>query len=218
MISQMLETIAETRMYRKLALIALGANLSSLAGSPSESLLFSLKLLCDIDGTELHAVSRFYETPAFPPGSGPDYVNACAALKTGLEPEALLAELHAIESRLGRRRDNGRWGARGIDLDLLAVAALVVPNETVQDAWRALPLEQQMLRAPDQLILPHPRLQDRAFVLAPLADIAPNWHHPCTGLSVTQMLAALPAADRESVRIVLDKPGQGGQKAASPLI
>ncbi|MFV0408891.1 MAG: 2-amino-4-hydroxy-6-hydroxymethyldihydropteridine diphosphokinase [Paracoccus sp. (in: a-proteobacteria)] len=213
----MLETIAETRMYRKLALIALGANLSSLAGSPSESLLFALRLFCDIDGAELHAVSRFYETPAFPPGSGPDYVNACAALKTELEAEALLAELHAIESRLGRSRDNGRWGARGIDLDLLAVAGEVFPNEVVQNTWRALPFDQQMQREPDQLILPHPRLQDRAFVLVPLADIAPGWRHPRIGLSVAQMLAALPAADRESVQIILDKPGQSGHEFASPL-
>jgi 2-amino-4-hydroxy-6-hydroxymethyldihydropteridine diphosphokinase len=75
----------------------------------------------------------------------------------------------------------------------------VLPDAATQDRWRLLPSEAQIGSTPDQLILPHPRMQDRAFVLVPLADVAPDWVHPRTGLSVRQMLAALPAEDRDAV-------------------
>ena len=89
---------------------------------------------------------------------------------------------------------------RTLDLDLLAWGDSVLPDSATQDSWRALPPEAQVRAVPDGLILPHPRLQDRAFVLVPLADVAPDWVHPRTGLTVRQMLAALPAADRDAVK------------------
>ncbi len=89
---------------------------------------------------------------------------------------------------------------RTLDIDLLAMGDSVLPDTKTQDSWRALAPEAQIRTTPDQLILPHPRLQDRAFVLVPLADVAPDWVHPRTGLTVLQMLDALPAADREAVK------------------
>ncbi len=168
----------------------------------------------------MRAVSRFYATPAFPAGSGPDYINACALLQSRLPGPDLLALLHRIEADLGRRRNGARWAARGIDLDLLALEDQVAPDAAGQDLWRALPPERQRIEAPAELILPHPRLQDRAFVLVPLADIAPGWRHPRLGLTVAQMLAALPAADRQSVKVRLDKPPSSRQitGSASDLI
>lgn len=205
-------------MSHNLALIALGSNLSSSAGYPNVTLRAALVACAQLPGLRLRAVSRFYATPAFPAGSGPDYVNACAALETALPPEDLLAALHGIEAALGRRRDGTRWGARAIDLDLLACGTAVAPDESVQDAWRALPPDRQRVETPDRLILPHPRLQDRAFVLVPLADIAPGWRHPRTGQSVARMLAALPPAERASVRLLLDNPRGTDQITVSPLI
>lgn len=184
----------------RIALVALGGNLPVSAGDSSVILRAALAELAG-RGMDLCAVSRFFRTPAFPPGAGPDYVNAAAALRTALPPEAVLAALHAIEAGLGRVRER-RWGARTLDLDLLAMDDLVLPDAATQAEWRGLDPEQQRVLAPERLILPHPRLQDRAFVLVPLAEIAPQWRHPATGQSVAAMLAALPAADKAAIRPV----------------
>ena len=179
-------------------LIALGGNLPSDAGQPAQTLVAALSDIAAA-GVTVRAVSRFYDTPCFPPGAGPDYVNAAAHLRCDLDATALLALLHRIEARFGRQRVQ-RWGMRTLDLDLLAAGDLVLPDAATQAAWRDLPPAAQTQTTPDRLILPHPRLQDRAFVLVPLADIAPAWVHPLTGQSVAQMCAALPAAARDAVR------------------
>jgi 2-amino-4-hydroxy-6-hydroxymethyldihydropteridine diphosphokinase len=127
-------------------------------------------------------------------------LNAAAAYSVAdtLRAEDVLALLHAVEGRHGRARAQ-RWGARTLDLDLLALGDLVLPDAATQDLWRALPPDRQRIEAPRQVILPHPRLQDRAFVLVPLADVAPDWRHPRTGLTTRAMLAALPAEARAEV-------------------
>lgn len=128
-------------------------------------------------------------------------MNAALAVSTLLEPQALLDLLHKIEAEAGRVREV-RWGARTLDLDLIAVDGVILPDAARQREWRALPPERQGKIAPDRLILPHPRLQDRAFVLIPLADICPGWHHPATGESLRDMLAALPEADKAAIQPV----------------
>lgn len=183
--------IDTTRRQEIVALVALGANLSSLAGGPAATLCEALHRL-GAAGLPARRISRFWCTPAHPPGSGPDYVNAAAMLETGgRDAGAVLATLHGVEAALGRVRDGGRWQARGIDLDLLALGDTVLPDAAGQDRWRSLPPDRQARETPGMLILPHPRLQDRGFVLAPLAEIAPGWVHPRLGLTVAAMLAAL---------------------------
>lgn len=184
-------------MFNTTILIALGANLYRDGVSPAHTFVCAFDEMVN-EGLRLRAVSRFFRSPAFPAGSGPDYVNACAMAQTTLTPDAALAALHRIEARLGRVRQ-GRWGARGIDLDLLAAGDAVLPDPATQAHWRALPLEEQMRLAPDRLILPHPRLADRAFVLIPLAEIAPAWRHPVSGMTVAQMAAALPEAEKAAL-------------------
>lgn len=181
----------------KTALVALGANLPHDDQLPVETLAAAIRAMTD-EGFDAVVQSRFYRTPCFPAGAGPDYVNAALRATWAGDAAAALAALHRIEARFGRSRES-RWGARTLDLDLIALDDSVLPDATVQAAWAALPAARQAQETPDRLILPHPRLQDRAFVLVPLADVAPDWRHPVTRRSTLQMLAALPEALRAEV-------------------
>jgi 2-amino-4-hydroxy-6-hydroxymethyldihydropteridine diphosphokinase len=125
-------------------------------------------------------------------------MNAAARFRWSDTPEALLALLHEIEASLGRTR-GARWGARIIDLDLVAMGDAVRPDAATQSRWAALPMERAAVDLPDRLILPHPRLAERSFVLMPLADVAPDWRHPVTGQSTTEMLAHRPAEERAAI-------------------
>ena len=184
---------------RQSALVALGANLPQEGQDPRVTLEKALSDLAAAGAVPM-LTSRMYRTPCFPKGAGPDYVNAAAALTVppGWDAARLLALLHEVEHRHGRTRET-RWGMRTLDLDLIAMGDWVLPDLPTWTQWHDLPLTEQARSAPDRLILPHPRLQDRAFVLVPLADVAADWRHPVTGRSVAEMLAALPDADRAEV-------------------
>lgn len=158
-------------------LIALGANLPSNVGSPRATLEAALRSLAQ-EGGDIVARSRFYQSSPVPKSDQPDYLNAVAAIKSQLDPPALLAVLGAIETRFGRRRGE-RNAARSLDLDLIAF------DDLIRDV------------AP---ILPHPRMHERAFVLLPLAEVAPIWVHPRLRLSVAALIQALPPAARAECR------------------
>jgi len=179
------------------AVIALGANLNLREHGPKVTLQRALDAILR-QGVVIRSVSRFYETPCFPAGAGPDYVNAAALIQTEKTPVELLHLLHEIEREFGRERVQ-RWGMRTLDLDLVSYGDLIRPDRAEYDRWLAMAPEAQKQQAPDQLILPHPRLQDRAFVLVPMADVAPDWRHPVLGRTVTEMLSDLPAADVAAV-------------------
>jgi len=179
------------------ALIALGGNMPSEKGAAAVTLRLALARL-EAHGCALQAVSRFFSTPCFPPGAGPDFVNAAAVVTCRGGAEDMLALLHEVEAEFGRERVT-RWGQRTLDLDLIAMGDAVLPDVETYGMWRDLPPDEQGTRAPDRLILPHPRLQDRGFVLVPLADVAPDWRHPVLGQSVTEMLAALPEEERAQI-------------------
>jgi 2-amino-4-hydroxy-6-hydroxymethyldihydropteridine diphosphokinase len=153
-------------------LIALGANLPGPAGQPSRALNHALGKL-EGKGVKIRRVSSLYETPAWPDPADPAFVNAVAAVETALQPVELLALLHDVETEMGRLRSVPN-APRTLDLDLLDHDGRVMEGEVV---------------------LPHPRLAERSFVLVPLAEIAPDWHHPVTGQGVQEMLAALPDRD-----------------------
>jgi 2-amino-4-hydroxy-6-hydroxymethyldihydropteridine diphosphokinase len=187
------------RFMEQRALIALGANLPFDGMSPAETLRKALASMVAND-LQVVAKSRFYQTPCFPAGAGPDYVNGACSVRISAEtsPQSVLETLHRVENQYGRKRSQ-RWGMRTLDLDLIAFGDSVVPDATTQNAWRTLPLADQKRAAPDQLILPHPRLQDRPFVLVPLADVAADWRHPILGTTVAEMVQALAPAAREAI-------------------
>lgn len=158
------------------AAIALGSNIDSADASRADHLHAALAALNDPPGTRVLARSDFIQTAPVGPIPQDQYLNAAAILETTLTPEALLARLLDIERTRGRdRAREGRWGPRTLDLDLLLFDDLIVDQPG--------------------LTIPHPRLTERAFVLIPLAQIAPSWIVPgeaASGRSVAQLLAALP--------------------------
>ena len=179
-------------------LLGIGANLDSHFRSPESTIR---RAIASLGSKEIRVVrqSPLYQTPCFPVGAGPDYVNAVVEVETRLGPEQILATLHTLEAEFGRERD-GRWAGRTLDIDLLACGDLVAPDVETVTQWINLDLDAQKVEAPDQLLLPHPRIQDRGFVLIPLADIAPDWRHPLFGKTVSELLQELSPADRADIR------------------
>lgn len=182
---------------KPLYLIALGSNLNFEGGGPETILKEALKAL-ELRGFVIRACSRFFNTPAFPVGSGPNFVNAAASVGfEGTAPQ-VLAQLHDVEAQMGRAR-TVRWGARTLDLDLIAAGSQVLPDAKTYQYWHDLPLEVQKTTVPPELILPHPRLAERAFVLVPLLEVAPEWCHPVSGQSVRDMRDSLSERERSEV-------------------
>lgn len=159
--------------------IGVGANLPSAYGSPRETCERAVQALAAA-GLRIAARSRWYESAPVPMSGQPWYVNGVIAVETDAKPKELLALLHKVESAFGRVRRE-RNEARVLDLDLLAYDEMVLPEG---------------LEGP---ILPHPRLQDRAFVLLPLAELAPHWRHPANGESIGDLIARLDPSQQTRV-------------------
>ncbi|MEM0989959.1 MAG: 2-amino-4-hydroxy-6-hydroxymethyldihydropteridine diphosphokinase [Pseudomonadota bacterium] len=173
------------------AIVALGANQPLGDRTPVETLDLALARLDGCVGMRISARSRWYRTPAFPAGSGPDFVNGAATLETDLLATEVLAAMHAIEGDLGRRRRE-RWAPRTCDLDLLGLGDTVLPDAETARRWMSLSDAEAQADAADRLILPHPRMQTRAFVLVPVCDVAPDWQHPLLGKTAREMRDELP--------------------------
>jgi 2-amino-4-hydroxy-6-hydroxymethyldihydropteridine diphosphokinase len=156
-------------------LIGLGANLPDERYGPPRATLEAALAALSREGVRVVGISRWYESVPVPASDQPNYVNAVARIETALGPEPLLELLHAIEAAFGRERSVAN-AARTIDLDLLDWNGEVRSGRPV---------------------LPHPRMSVRAFVLRPLADVAPGWRHPVSGDRVEDLLARAP--DRADV-------------------
>lgn len=148
------------------ALIALGGNV----GDVRATFASAVPAICDLTGARLVARSSDYATPPWGDEQQPPFVNACIAIETLLDPHALLQALHDVEKAHGRDRlQETRWGPRTLDLDLLAYNDLTIEERG--------------------LILPHPRLFQRAFVLVPLAEIAAD--RPINGRTAAEALETI---------------------------
>lgn len=151
-------------------LISLGANMPGPCGSPRETLAAVPAALAK-RGIKVTSISRQWLTAPVPMSADPWYHNAVAVVETKLTPEGLIQALKDTEQAMGRA-DFTQNAPRALDLDLIAYDDVVLSTQS--------------------LYLPHPRLQERAFVLLPLMEIAPDWAHPVSGKSVSQMIKALP--------------------------
>ncbi len=161
------ERIGMVRRMSDSILVSVGANLPGPGGrSALESCEWAVARVAAVPGLALMARSRWWRTAPVPPSGQPDYVNGALRLQGEADPAALLAMLHAIEAEGGRVRGAVN-GARTLDLDLLGMDGLVRPGPG--------------------LVLPHPRLHERGFVLAPLNEVAPGWVHPLLGLRVAEL-------------------------------
>lgn len=152
-----------------LSAIALGSNL----GDSRKILEAALKNLDQTPGITVKAYSSWYKTaPVGPPQ--PDYLNGCAILSVQQSPQELLETLLGVERDFGRVRLE-RWGPRTLDLDLLLFDNLILETPNLQ--------------------IPHPRMTQRAFVLLPLAEIAPHWIEPVSGMAIAQLFYQLHCSD-----------------------
>ena len=153
------------------AFVGLGSNLGNdrngIFESPKQQLLNAIQSIDNQTTIHLLRTSHFYQTQAIGPGDQPDYINAAIKIETSLSANQLLLALQNIENQQGRVRTE-RWGARTLDLDILVFDQLIENSE--------------------QLILPHPRAHERAFVLAPLNDLDPNLVIPKRG-NISSLLA-----------------------------
>jgi 2-amino-4-hydroxy-6-hydroxymethyldihydropteridine diphosphokinase len=160
---------------RHAAWISLGSNL----GDRGSNLRDALRALAAAPGVAVVAVSSFHETEPLGPPQG-RYLNAAAGLRTSLQPRELLELLQAIEARAGRERGPVRWSPRTLDLDLL-----------FYDDARLDELD---------LVVPHPHLHERGFVLEPLRELAPDLVHPQLGATVTELAERVRARDALKAR------------------
>jgi len=154
-----------------LILVAIGSNLAAPGfASPQDTAESAVAELPTI-GIAVVTRSPWYLSEPVPASDQPWFVNAVAAVATELPPEALLARLLAFETRFGRERA-ARNAARSLDLDLLDYDGRQCATAT--------------------LVMPHPRLHERRFVLVPLSDVAPDWRHPTLGMTASELVARLP--------------------------
>jgi 2-amino-4-hydroxy-6-hydroxymethyldihydropteridine diphosphokinase len=150
-------------------LIALGSNLSGPWGAPRNAVKRALAEMSR-HNIRVRSVSRLLETAPFGVTNQPNFVNAVASVETALAPETLMRALHMIERKAGRVRRK-RWGPRTLDLDIIDYHGLV---------------RKPAITSIKPLVLPHPGIKERTFVLEPLVEIAPRWRHP-----VSRELAAV---------------------------
>ena len=151
-------------------IIGLGSNLvSNIGNKPQKNCQLALEKMREVDIFPIK-VSSFFESAPLPVSTQPWFVNLAVSVKTDLTPHKLLNALLSIESDMGRKRE-GKNDPRVIDLDILVFNNIIIQTEN--------------------LVLPHPRINDRAFVLYPIQELNPSWKHPVSGENIVNLISNL---------------------------
>ena len=169
------------KMILEKVYLSLGANL----GDRLNNLARARREISKIKNTRILSFSSIYETLPWGQEKQPDFLNQAAALETALEPMELLAALQAIEIKMGRQKRE-KWGPREIDIDILLFGNLIIVSE--------------------QLIIPHPLLRKRLFVLVPLQELEPELVFPEDGASIEEVLNSVSPRERNEIRKKMASP------------
>lgn len=157
------------------AVIGIGSNLPSSFGDCRQTILESISRIGYLPSAQILAQSPLYRSEAWPIGGGqPDYANMAVLIEVNVSAPELLKVMQKIEIDIGRVRTE-RWGARVIDLDLLAFGDSISPTI---DLWRSVEANEDQSAYFEDITVPHPRLHKRPFAIIPFSDIYPEWHHP----------------------------------------
>ncbi|MFZ2632824.1 MAG: 2-amino-4-hydroxy-6-hydroxymethyldihydropteridine diphosphokinase [Desulfosalsimonadaceae bacterium] len=163
--------------YTNIAYISTGSNL----GDKLENCRNGLAALDQTDGIRIESVSAFYLTEPMEYTDQPWFVNAAVRIRTALDPFDLLAALKTLEQKSGRKESGIRFGPRTLDFDIIFY------NDTVLDT--------------STLMIPHPRMHEREFVLRPICDLAPELMHPVLKKTACQLLGALQTGGQQCIRM-----------------
>jgi len=163
--------------YTNIAYLSTGSNL----GDKLDNCRSGLAALEQTDGIHIDAVSAFYLTEPMEYSDQPWFINAAVRIQTALDPLVLLAALKTLEQKSGRKDSGIRFGPRTLDFDVIFYNDIVIDTPS--------------------LIVPHPRLHEREFVLRPICDLAPDMIHPVLKKTAGQLLAALKAGGNHCIRM-----------------
>ena len=178
--------------------VVLGSNLSSEFGNSAETLKKCVDEIRSNPDIVSLSESNWYLSSSFLDKREPRYVNVGIRFITKLNPIRLLHFTSALENKYGRKRQE-RWGPRTCDIDILLCDQQILPSKLYFNKWLNLNLSDQIRLVPNDLILPHPRLQERTFFLKPLIDLQPDWIHPFLKVKAKEMLDSLPPYELENI-------------------
>lgn len=189
-------------VHKNRAVISLGSNLPSGFGTILQTVLEAVRRLEEMDGLTVIKQSPIYRTKPWPEGSDqPDYANLAILVDVQFDAQMLLEAMQKIENSMGRIRET-RWGARVIDLDLLAYEDIILPNVAL---WHSVEGNEDPAAFLEEATVPHPRLHKRPFAMIPFADVYPDWIHPVLQLTAKKISEGLNQGKKQPLELYGDK-------------
>ena len=179
--------------------LVLGSNLSSKFGNSTETLKKCVEEIRSRPFIFSLSKSNWYTSTSYLSNKEPSYINVGIRFSSNLKPVELLNFTSDLENKYGRERKS-RWEPRTCDIDILLCDQLIMPSHMYFKKWLNLDLAEHVKLVPDELILPHPRIQERTFFLKPLNDVQPDWTHPFLKIKAKEMLDSLPPNELENIQ------------------